>query len=232
MNKKILKYNDFRLILEAEGDEDLEDFGGDETTDEGGEDFGGDEMTDGEEGGEENVFQEVPEKIIDQALKMLKKNIEELFEEKDEVPTKGIKEVGDEGFGDKIKDKSNKGKELSFEEMGVKLMRINLNSYSRTNRSLDLRFGDSEGNMYSLYIRVDLDEAIPEKGDMEIEPKMVKNAFMKFKKYDVNNDLEDSISRNIDDMWVVGSDEQFLIDLKLEIDGGSSNEEDELVIET
>ena len=207
MDKKILKYGDFRLILEAEGDEEIENGG-------------------------EKVFQEIPEKIIDEALKMLKRNIEELFEEKDDAPSGGVKEVGDEGFGEKIRDKSNKGKELSFEEMGVKIMRVNINSYSKSNRSLDLRFGDVEGNMYSLYIRVDLDEAIPEKADIEIEPKMVKNAFMKFKKYDVNNDLVDSISRNIDDMWEVGADEKFLIELKLEIDGNSPDEEEELVIET
>jgi len=220
--KKILKYSDFKLILEA--DEDL--------TDEPMDEMGDEPMDEEPMGEEEEVFQEIPEKIIDDALKMLKRDIEDLFEERDDTPTKGIKEIGDKGFNDKIKDKNNKNKELSFEEMGLKLMRVNINSYSKTNRSMDLRFGDSEGNMYSLYIRVDLGEAIPEKGDMEIEPKMIKTAFIKFKKYDVNNDLVDSVSRNIDDMWEVGADEKFLIDLKLEVDGNSSNEEDELVIET
>ena len=215
--KKILKYNDYKLILEAEGDEELDL--GEETTEEGGE----------EEEPAAKVDNDIPEKIIDEALRLLTKDIENLFEET-EVPTAGIKSPGDEGFEDKIKDKNPR--DLTFEEMGVKLMRVSLNNYSRSNRNIDVRFSDSEGNMYSLYIRVNLDEAIPEKEDMEMEPKMVKNAFIKFKKYDTNNDLVGSISRNVEDMWQIGEDEKFLIDLKLEVDGDSPSEEEELVIET
>jgi hypothetical protein len=216
--KKILKYNDYKLILEAEGDEEL-DLGEETTEEEGGE----------EEEPAAKVDNDIPEKIIDEALRLLTKDIENLFEEP-ETPTAGIKSPGEEGFEDKIKDKNPR--DLTFEEMGVKLMRVKVNNYSRSNRNIDVRFSDSEGNMYSLYIRVNLDEAIPEKEDMEMEPKMVKNAFIKFKKYDTNNDLAGSISRNVEDMWQIGEDEKFLIDLKLEVDGDSPSEEEELVIET
>jgi len=175
----------------------------------------------------DTVFKEVPEEIIDTALNMLKSNIEDLFKTVEDDTNTSTLSLNDDEFSKKIKDK---GKELSFEIMGLNLIYVKVNSYSRTNRSIDMRFSDTDNNMYSLYIRVDIDAGISTKDDIAIEPKMVKNAFIKFKKYDDNNNLVDSISRNVKDMWEIGDSEESLINLKLEVDGNTN--EDELIIET
>jgi hypothetical protein len=175
----------------------------------------------------ENVFNDIPREIIDSALRKLKKELENLFNSSEFDTTPSVVSPGEEGFTDKVV--SDNPEELSFKDLGLALIRCHINSYTKTNRNMDVRFTDSEGNMYSLYIRIDIESGISNKKDKELEPNMIQKAFIKFKKYDLDGELYNSVSKNINDIWEITKDEKFIVELKLEVDGDAEN--DELFIE-
>jgi len=178
----------------------------------------------------EQKFNDTPESIVDTVLRKIKKELEELFEVDNTQIPGGTFQLGDAGFDTKVVDLDDT--KLSFPEMGLNLLRVKINSYSKSNRSLDLRFADPDDNMYSLYLRIDISDAVS-KNSKEMEPKLVKKGFIKFKKYDINGELVGTISRNVDDVWKLSENEELLSELKIELDGyDGSDKEDELVIET
>jgi hypothetical protein len=72
---------------------------------------------------------------------------------------------------------------------------------------------------------LDLKDAVPKDGTKDFSADDIKDCFIKFKKYNIDSfDLLGELSKNIkiDDI-----DEDLLIELKLELDGGSKDSSEE-----
>ena len=76
---------------------------------------------------------------------------------------------------------------------------------------------------------IDIKEALPKDATKDFKIEDIKMAYVKFKKYDSNtDDLIGQITKNVE---IKKIDEDFLIDLKIEIDD-KFGEEEEFKIET
>ena len=78
---------------------------------------------------------------------------------------------------------------------------------------------------------IDIKEAIPEDKEKDFDPlEDIKNCYIKFKKYDLDTfDILGQLSKNVK---IKDIDEDFIIDLKIEIDDKFDESEDEFEIET
>jgi hypothetical protein len=77
---------------------------------------------------------------------------------------------------------------------------------------------------------IDLKEALPKEKDVDFKLEDIKTAYIKFKKYDSStDDVIGQITKNIE---IKKIDEEFLIDLKIEIDEEFGDEDESLEIET
>lgn len=152
----------------------------------------------------ENIH-DTPESYIATALKIIKNKIEKMFDNEIEED------------------------EMSFSDLNVSLESIELSKYSKLYDSLTVKFSDPDF-AYTLIIIIDIKEAVvDDTKDFEIDD--IKNCYVKFKKYDLDNfDLLGQIDKNIK---IKDIDQNFIIDLKLEIDETFGIEgDDNLEIET
>src|SRR5690606_38369414 len=108
---------------------------------------------------------------------------------------------------------SNKDK-ISLSEMGLVLQSSEFSKFSSLYDNLVIKFSDND-YMYNLYITIPLEEGLSN-DKKNFSDKDIKNCFIKFKKYDIDEfELCGQISKNID---IKDISETLLIDLKIELD--------------
>lgn len=167
-------------------------------------------------------LQDTPENYISIALNHIKKKIDQLFDGYEPQSDPDIVLKADEI--EKIKS----GK-MSFKDLGIRLESSEISKYSKVHDSLTVKFSD-ESNTYTLILMIELKEAIPEDKEKDFDPlKDIEKCFIKFKKYDLNTfNIDGQITKNVK---IKDIDEDFLIDLKIEIDD-KFGEVEEFGIET
>jgi hypothetical protein len=190
----------------------------------------------------EELMNDTPENYIEMVLNQLKNKIDKMFEiqkdEMDEVPLEGESaELDLEESKKKEKQKSilqakrdSKDKnKMSFRDLGLSLDSNEVSKYSKMYDSLTVKFSDNLDSWYTLIIMIDIKEALPKDATKEFKESDIKMSFVKFKKYDANtDDLIGQITKNVE---IKKIDEEFLVDLKIEIDDKFGDEE-EFEIET
>jgi len=170
-------------------------------------------------------FSDTPESYIETALRQLKKRIESMFEEEREEP-----EADDRVSVAKAKANAKGKKEkMSFSDLGVALESSEISKYSKVNDSLTIKFTDPEAT-YSLIIMIEIKEGISKDPAQDFSFEDVENCFLKFKKYDL--DTFEVIGQVTKNAKIADIDEDFLVDLKIELDDKFSGEGETLEIET
>lgn len=190
----------------------------------------------------EELMNDTPENYIEMVLNQLKNKIDKMFEfqkdETDDSPMEGEAGLLDEEQTKKKeeqktilqakRDSKNKNK-MSFRDLGLSLDSNEVSKYSKMYDSLTVKFSDNLDSWYTVIIMIDIKEALPKDATKEFKESDIKMAFVKFKKYDANtDDLIGQITKNIE---IKKIDEEFLVDLKIEIDDKFGDEE-EFEIET
>lgn len=162
---------------------------------------------------------DTPESYISTLLKKIKSDIDKMFEFQQELSDEEVEEP------QKVKKISKKSKEkMSFEDLGVRLESSEISKYSKMYDSLTVKFSDSR-NTYTLILMIDLKEASPKDPAKDFTIDDIKKCYIKFKKYDLDTfEVIGQLSKNVE---VKEIDEDFLIDLKLEIDDQFGDEEEE-----
>lgn len=172
----------------------------------------------------ENIT-DTPESYIKRLLSKIERDIKKMFDYDD--PQAGV-EGEDPNKIEKIK---TSGESMTFKDLSVKLESTDISKYSNLYDSLTVKFTDVD-NTYALIIMVDVKEAIPDENDDEekdFSPKDIEKCFIKFKKYDLNTlEVIGQLTKNVDPNKI---DEEFLIDLKIELDE-ETGDEDDFEIET
>jgi hypothetical protein len=173
----------------------------------------------------EELMNDTPESYIEIALNQLKKKIDKMFEfqdDSDEEPEEGEKSIK------KAKIDSKGKSRMSFKDLGVRIESSEISKYSKMYDNLTIKFSDPD-SWYNLYIAIDIKDAIPKDKNKDFSYEDIEKCFIKFKKYDKDtNDVVGQITKNVD---MKNIDEDFLIDLKIEIDDKFGDEE-EFEIET
>ena len=170
----------------------------------------------------EDLTYDTPNQYILMALKKLQLKINKIF---DYVPEK-TGELGEPIKSPRSED-DDKSK-ITFKDLMVTIDDSEVSRYSKTNDSLNITFSDSD-YVYKLIILINIKEGIPEDKEKDFSFKDVKNCFIKLKKYDINTyEIIGEISKN---SKISKIDEEFLIELKIELDE-NFNEEEEFEIET
>lgn len=168
---------------------------------------------------------DTPEEYVSITLSKLKKKIDKMFEfseeESEEEPkSKTITQAKEAG---KKKDK------MTFKDLGVQLESSEISKYSKMYDSLTVKFSDDSA-FYTLIIMIDLKEALPKDPNQDFSDKEIKKCYIKFKKYDADVfDILGQITKNVE---IEKIDEEFLINLKIEVDEEFGGEEEEFKIET
>jgi hypothetical protein len=171
---------------------------------------------------------DTPESYTMTLLRKIKSNIDKMFDFQQEISDDEEQKPEEVR---KIKKISKKSKEkMSFEDLGVRLESSEISKYSKMYDSLTVKFSD-DNNTYALIIMIDMKEATPKDPAKDFSIDDIKKCYIKFKKYDLDNvDIIGQISKNVE---VKDIDEDFLIDLKIEIDEEFGDEsEEEFEIET
>ena len=174
----------------------------------------------------EELMNDTPESYVEMVLNQIKRKIDKIFEyqegdiEQDDEKEKSIQ---------KAKYDSRKKGKMTFKDMGITLESNEISKYSKLYDSLTVKFSDNLESWYSLIIMIDIKEALPKDATKDFKIEDIKMAYVKFKKYDSNtDDLIGQITKNVE---IKKIDEDFLIDLKIEIDD-KFGEEEEFKIET
>ncbi len=169
---------------------------------------------------------ETPESYISTLLQQIKVKVDKMFEfqegdidnppEAEEDPTK-------------IKKLNQNGDKMTFKDLGVRLESSEVSKYSKMYDTLTIKFSD-DTNTYALIIMVDIKEAIPKDKEKDFSIEDIEKCYIKLKKYDLDTfEVLGQISKNIE---VKNIDEEFLIDLKIEMDEKFGGEDEEFEIET
>lgn len=178
----------------------------------------------------ENLY-DTPEVYVDGALMNLKNKIDKIFDYDglDDVST----DVNNKTISlDKAKEKgkiSDDEKKISFKELNIKLESSEISKYSKLNDSITIKFSDKE-HFYNLLVVIPLEEGYPKDKEKNFEVKDIKKCFIKFKKYSKDNfELLGQLSKNCK---IKDIDDDFLVDLKIDIDKSYNQDDEELNIET
>lgn len=172
----------------------------------------------------EELMNDTPENYVETVLNRLKIKINKMFEDQVEPSEK---RPDNKSIKQAKKDSKDKSK-MSFKDMGVTLESNEVSKYSKMFDSLTVKFSDNLDSWYTLIVMIDIKEALP-KPDKDFSADDIKMSFIKFKKYDANtDDLIGQITKNVE---IKKIDEDFLIDLKIELDDEFADDE-EFEIET
>jgi hypothetical protein len=163
-------------------------------------------------------------------LGVLKNKIDKMFEYESE-PEEGSEE--EQMTIKKAKFASNKDKNKpTFKEFGV---RLDSSEISNRNTCLTIKFSDDE-NSYSVFIKVDTAEvaqdivAFPKEDNKDFSIEDIKKCHVTLKKYNIDTfEIVGQLDKNVD---VKSLDEEYLINLKIELDDMFGDEEEEFEIET
>jgi hypothetical protein len=166
-------------------------------------------------------LQDTPENYISIVLNKLKNKLDNIFDYKEESDDVVLKPE---------ELKRVKSDKMSFKDLGVRIESSEMSKYSKLYDSLTIKFSDDQ-NTYTLIIMVDIKEAIPEDKEKDFDPlEDIKKCYVKFKKYDLDTfEIIGQLSRNVK---IKDIDEDFIIDLKIEIDDSFDESDDEFEIET
>ena len=176
----------------------------------------------------ENMY-ETPENYIGLALNQLKRKIDKMFDFQEDTEQNYPVE-GEEATPDKIKKIKTRSKDkMSFEDLGVRLESSEVSKYSKLYDSLTVKFSDDNAT-YALIITIDIKEGIPKDKEKDFDIDDIEMCYIKFKKYDLDTfEVIGQITKNAKLKKV---DEDFLIDLKIELDDKFTDEDEQLEIET
>jgi hypothetical protein len=169
-------------------------------------------------------LQDTPENYVATALNQLKRKLDKIFDNESKELPRILKPE------ELAKVDSSK---MTFKDLGVKLESSEISKYSKLYDSLTIKFTD-DSNTYTLIIMIDIKEAIPEKSKEEEEKDFdiddIESAYIKFKKYDLDTfEIIGQLSKNVK---IKDINEEFLIDLKIELDEKFSDDDEEFEIET
>jgi hypothetical protein len=171
----------------------------------------------------EELMFDTPETYISTLLSKLKIQIDKMFDFEKVKPNTGEKSISQAKKDSKEKDK------MSFKDLGLSLESSEISKYSKLYDSLTVTFRD-DNFMYTMIIMIDIKEGIPKDKEKDFGIDDIENCYIKFKKYDLDNiELIGEISKNVK---VKDIDEEFIIDLKIELDDTFGDEEEEFEIET
>jgi hypothetical protein len=171
-------------------------------------------------------FNDTPESYIETALKQLQKKIGKMFE--DQIDLEDEKEK--EGNNSIMKAKS-KGKErkLTFKDLGVQLESSEISKYSKMYDSLTIKFSDADAT-YNMLLLIDLKDGMVKDPEKDFSFEDIEDCFIKFKKYDL--DTFEVVGQMTKNVKIKDIDEEFLVDLKIELDEKFGDDEEKLEIET
>lgn len=169
----------------------------------------------------ENI-QDTPETYVESALRKLENRLKNMFET-DKVEGGEVKKYGE------VKDKERKEKgEMSFKDLGLELQSLELSKYSKVYDNVKMKFTD-EKFLYDMTFTIDLKDAVPTDNTKDFSDKDIENCQIKFKKYDQDNfNILGQLTKTAK---ISDIDEEYLVNLKIEIDEDGGSEE-EFEIET
>lgn len=175
---------------------------------------------------------DTPESYVEIALKQIKRKIDKMFEfqENEEQPEdQPMSEEDDNSKSVKrAKAESKDRSKMSLKDLGVRLESSEISKYSKMYDNLTVKFSDDNAT-YNLYIAIDLKEALPKDATKDFSYKDIEKCYIKFKKYDLDTfEVIGQITKNVE---IKKIDEEFLVDLKIEMDDEFGDEE-EFKIET
>ena len=175
---------------------------------------------------------DTPESYVEIALKQIKRKIDKMFEfqENEEQPEDQPMSEEDENSKSvkTAKAESKDKSKMSLKDLGVRLESSEISKYSKMYDNLTIKFSDDDAT-YNLYIAIDLKEALPKDATKDFSYKDIEKCYIKFKKYDLDTfEVIGQITKNVE---IKKIDEEFLIDLKIEMDDEFGDEE-EFKIET
>lgn len=173
-------------------------------------------------------FNDTPESYIETALNQIKRKIDKMFDYQIDLENR---EDDGEKKGSIMKAKSNsKDKsKITFKDLGIQLDSSEISKYSKMYDSLTVKFSDVNSS-YNLLIFIDIKEGMPKDPNVDFSFEDVENCFVKFKKYDIETfEVIGQMTKNIK---IKDIDEEFLIDLKIELDEKFGDEDEKLEIET
>lgn len=177
----------------------------------------------------EEIINDTPESYVEIALSQLKRKFDKMFEfqegesdknspadelEKDKDNSKSIQ---------KAKSESRDKSKISLKDLGVRLDSSEVSKYSKLYDSLTIKFTDDDAT-YNLYLAIDIKDAIPKDPTKDFSYEDIEMCYIKFKKYNIDTfEVIGQITKNIK---IKDIDEEFLIDLKIEIDDKFGDEEE------
>ena len=171
-------------------------------------------------------LQDTPESYIATLFQRLKVKIDKMFE--DQMPDADNGGGKEKSIKQAKADSRNKDK-MSFKDLGIRLESSEISKYSKMYDSLTITFTDDR-NMYTLILMIDIKEGIPKDPNKDFSIDDIEKCYIKFKKYDIDKfDIIGQLSKNVE---VKKIDEEFIIDLKIELDEMFGDEDDEFKIET
>jgi hypothetical protein len=179
----------------------------------------------------EEIINDTPESYVEIALKQIKRKIDKMFEfqENEEQPEDQPIDTEDNKKSIKrAKAESKDRSKMSLKDLGVRLESSEISKYSKMYDNLTVKFSDDDAT-YNLYLAIDLKDALPKDATKDFSYEDIKTCYIKFKKYDLDTfEVIGQITKNIE---IKKIDEEFLVDLKIEMDDEFGDEE-EFKIET
>jgi hypothetical protein len=180
----------------------------------------------------EEIMNDTPESYVEIALNQLKRKFDKMFEfqegESDvNEPSDELEKDGSKSI-QRAKAESKDKSKMSLKDLGVRLDSSEVSKYSKMYDSLTIKFTDDEAT-YNLYLAIDLKDAMPKDATKDFSYEDIEMCYIKFKKY--NLDTFEVIGQITKNVKIKDIDEEFLIDLKIEIDDKFGDEE-EFEIET
>lgn len=170
---------------------------------------------------------DTPESYVATALQQIKKKIDKMFEFQQSEEDEENVEPKEKSI-QKAKSQGKKENEMSLKDLGVRLQSSEISKYSQMYDNLTVKFSDDSA-LYNLLVTIDLKEALPKDATKDYSFKDIKKCFIKFKKYDLDTfEVIGQLTKNIE---IEKINEEFLIELKIEIDE-MFGEEEEFEIET
>jgi hypothetical protein len=176
---------------------------------------------------------EPPEEYVKIALKKIKSKIESFFEtisDEEEVEDDEVEGTKITTMSDALKRGKEDGEsKMKLSDFGLELQSSEFSKYSATLDNIKIIFND-ELNRYDLYITIPLEEAIVKDKDKDFNDSDIEKCYVKFKKYDIDtSELLGQITKNVK---IKNIDEEFLVELKIEIDEEFGEESEKIEIET
>ena len=179
----------------------------------------------------EEIINDTPESYVEIALKQIKKKIDKMFEfqeNEDQPEDQPIDTEDNKKSIKRAKAESKDRSKMSLKDLGVRLESSEISKYSKMYDNLTVKFSDDDAT-YNLYLAIDLKDALPKDATKDFSYEDIKTCYIKFKKYDLDTfEVIGQITKNIE---IKKIDEEFLVDLKIEMDDKFGDEE-EFKIET